>query len=90
MSLSIETINFVFLFIIKAFIRKILLIAALNFKADWVIMMHLDASLVKLRLSNNSLIGYIPDEMVVCVRVRVEEVDKHLVLCDPATGDEWV
>ena len=90
MSLSIKTIDFVFLFIIKAFIRKILLIAALNFITDWVIMMHLDASLVILWLSNNSLIGYIPDEMVVGVRVRMEEVDKHLVLCDPATGNERV
>ena len=90
MSLSIETINFVFLFIIKAFIRKILLIAALNLIADRVIMMHLDSSFVKLGLTNNSLISYIPDEMIVSVRVRVEEIDKDLVVCDPATGDEWV
>ena len=53
-------------------------------------MMHLDASLVKLGFSNNSLICYIPDEMVMGVWIRVKEVDKNLILPDPAAGDEWV
>ena len=89
-ALSVETINFVFLFIIKAFVREVLLIAALNFISDRVIMMHLDASLIKLWLSYDSLVSYVPDEMVVGVGIRVKEVDKHSIFGNPATGDEWV
>ena len=88
--MSIETVDFVFLFTVKAFVWEVLLVTAFNFKSYWVVMVHSNACFVELGFSNYSLVGDVPNEMVVCVRVGVEEVHKHSVFAYPAASDKRV
>jgi hypothetical protein len=90
LTLSVKAVNFTLFFVVKAFVWEILIIATFNLISYWVIMMHLNAAFVFLRLSYHPLVCGIPDEMVVHIAVRVEKVDKDLIYTNPAAGDKRV
>jgi hypothetical protein len=90
MALAVETKNLVLVLTVKAFVRKVLIIATLYLKSDGEVMMLSYSFLVQPRLANDPLIGDIPYEVVVSICVGMEKVDKHPVLRNPAACDEWV
>lgn len=86
MSLTVESINLVLLIIIKAFLREVLVIA-INFYFDRFVVMHWFSIFIILWNTHHFSEPGIPNKMIMCFCMVMEQIHKESEFADPATSD---
>ena len=89
MALTVESVDLVLLIIVKAFLRKVLVIA-IHFYRDCLVMMHWFSLFIILWNAHHLSEPGIPNKVIVSPCVVMEQIYKESEFADPATSDVGV
>jgi len=85
-ALTVESVDLVLLIIVKAFLREILVIA-IHFYCDCLVMMHWFSVFIILRNTHHLSEPGIPNKVIMSLSVVMKQIHKDSEFADPATSD---